>query len=333
MKPNSVIELGTKLIRAREPMLVTGEPGSGKTDCITEAAARAKTRLFVCHPVTDDPTDYKGMPAVVKVNGQQQAKFLPFGNLQELITVTEPVTVLFDDLGHASLSVQAAVMQLILSRSINGHRISNLVTFVAATNRRQDKAGVTGLISPLLDRFIVVVNMEVDAEDWRAWALQHDMPVPLIAFASFRPQLFGKFEPSRDLTKSPTLRSIAGLGRLINLEIDDQEAVYGAVGEAFGAEFLAFYKTYLGLPNREEIYLNPDQAPVPDRPDILYALMGALSFNAKEGNLEATVQYLSRVPPEYSVLCMKDISARHRALTNTRAFTKWAELQGHKVLQ
>ena len=64
-----------------------------------------------------------------------------------------------DDLGQAPMSVQAAAMQLILARRINGFKISDKVIFMAATNRREDKAGVTGILEPVKSRFAWIVEL------------------------------------------------------------------------------------------------------------------------------------------------------------------------------
>ena len=326
MKPSRILDVLTTLIPAKEPVLLVGTPGVGKTATIERVATNLKYELLTTHPVVDDPTDYKGMPAVVKEKEGASAQFLPFGDLWRMIRANKPMIVFMDDLGQAPPAVQAAIMQLVLARRINGHAVSDEVRFVAATNRRQDQAAVTGLITPLLDRFTTVLHYDFDLEDWIKWGLENDMPAPLLAFARFRTDLIANFEANRDMKKSPTPRSVAGVGRLLNLGVDDRQVLAGAAGEGFATEFLAFYNTWQALPDREEIYLNPDTAPVParDKADVLYALMGSLAFGAAPNNFEQTVRYLSRVPKEFSVLCMKDSILRTPKLKTTKAFTQWA---------
>ena len=82
-----------------------------------------------------------------------QAEFLPFGDLRALIQADKDTVFFLDDLGQAPPTVQAAAMQLILARRINGHHVSDSVTFIAATNRKQDKAGVSGILEPVKSRF------------------------------------------------------------------------------------------------------------------------------------------------------------------------------------
>lgn len=324
MRPSSIRETLKVLIPAREPALLVGSPGVGKTSVVEAVAEELGYDLMVTHPVVDDPTDYKGMPAIVKQGRETTAAFLPFGNLQKMLDADKPMIVFMDDLGQSPPAVQSSIMQLVLAREINGQRVSEHVQFLAATNRRQDQAAVTGLITPLLDRFTTVLTFDFDLEDWIKWGIENNMPHVLLAFARFRTDLISKFEANRDMKKSPTPRSVAGVGRLLNAGLDSVEILSGAAGEGFATEFKAFYDTWRDLPDRTTIYMNPDTAPVPERPDVLYALMGSLAHGANDVNFEATVRYLNRVPSEFSVLCMKDAMKRTPSLTQTQPFIRWA---------
>jgi MoxR-like ATPase len=121
------------------PKLLKGAPGIGKTDIIKQACADASQHLIISHPVVSDPLDYKGFSYVI----DNEAHFLPFGNLNQLIPAQPPSTYFLDELGQAPASVQAAAMQLVLERRINGQRVSDLVTFLTATNRKTDQAWVS----------------------------------------------------------------------------------------------------------------------------------------------------------------------------------------------
>jgi hypothetical protein len=349
MKASAMRPLLTTLAPAQENVLIVGPPGIGKSDLVEQVASDLDVPLLITHPVVDDPTDYKGMPAIVDRNGAKAAEFLPFGDLWKIIDAQEPTLVFMDDLGQAPPAVQAAIMQLILARRINGHAVSKHVSFVAATNRKQDRAAVSGLIAPLLDRFTAVLHLEFDLDDWVTWGLSHSMPPELLAFVRFKPDLMAggvrpestgedagsgtngrsgnaRRAPTQDaMAKTPTPRSVAGLGRLVNMGLLDPELLGGTAGSAFATEFVAFYNTWMSIPDRMQIYLNPDTTEVPglNRPDVLYALMGSLAYGAEPGNMEQTVRFLRRVPPEYAVLCIKDAAQRTPAVANTRAFIEW----------
>ncbi|HEU4559787.1 MAG TPA: ATP-binding protein [Longimicrobium sp.] len=326
MKPSAVRSALATLIQAGEPALLTGPPGAGKSDIIAAVTRELNYDLILTMPVVDDPTDYKGLPARVDTATGPTAEFLPFGQLQRMATATEPTVVVFEDLGQAAPAVQAAVMQLLLARRINGLPISDEVRFVGATNRREDKAGVAGILAPLLDRFTAVLPMEFDVDEWVAWGLDNNMPLELLAFARFKPEQVSAFvaEDAKGMKKSATPRSVAGLGRLVNLGVRDPDVLKGAAGESFGMQFLAFRAVWDRLPNRTEIYMNPDSAPVPDEPDVRFALMGSLAHAASRGNIDSTLRYLARLPREYSVFCLKAAAKRNREIMDTHAFVRWA---------
>ena len=221
------------------PVLIKGKPGIGKSDIITAAATAANAHLIISHPVISDPTDYKGFPFAA--NGQ--ADFLPFGHLRQLINATSKTVFFLDDLWQAPPTVQAAVMQLILARCINEHKLSQHVTFIAATNRREDKAAVSGLLEPVKSRFAAIVELEVSPDDWVIWALNNNMPTELIAFIRFRPDLLDNFQPSKDIVNTPTPRTVANVGKQQNAGLPKDiefEIFKGAAGEAFAVEYCAF---------------------------------------------------------------------------------------------
>lgn len=324
MKPSELTDYLAFCIPNNIIVCVKGKPGIGKSDIIIQASKAAKADLIISHPVVSDPTDYKGLP-FPKSDGT--ADFLPFGDLNQIITAKKKTVFFLDDLGQASPSVQAACMQLLLARRINGHKISDHVTFIAATNRREDKAAVTGLLEPVKSRFNSIVELEVSSEDWVKWALTHDMPTELIAFIRFKPDLLDKFEPTKDIVNSPSPRTVAAVGKqqALGLPVNFEfEAFKGAAGEVFATDYRTFLKMYRELPSMDEIVLNPEGAPVPIDPGTLCAISSALAHKMTDQNIGSICRYLERMPPEISVACMSDATTKKRELCNNRAYIQWA---------
>jgi hypothetical protein len=329
MTPNKIKSLLPKMLSHREPVLLVGEPGLGKTDVITKCADELNHDLIVFHPVVDDPTNYKGLPCESDGN----AVFLPYAQLKKLIEADRPTVAFFDDLGQASQSVQAALMQLFLSRKINEHKISDEVVFVAATNSRKDRAGVKGLIKPLLSRFTSIIKVECSVDDWCEWAGKNDMPHELVAFIRFRPELLMKFDPSHvdstgeDLVNQPCPRTVAACGRLLNLDIEDYEILTGCVGEAFTAEFKGFLKIVRNLGDMPKKIAQGTDITPPESPDTLYALCGALAHLSQDtdnywDNIAKWCQ--SSLPEEFQVLLIKDVESRYQEkIFNTTSYVNW----------
>src|SRR6266404_5112144 len=131
MRPEKLQQFLVKSINSRRRVLVKGKPGIGKSDFVSHAAQSVGAELVLMHPSISDPTDYKGMPALT-ANGTE-AHFLPFGDLSRLCKTRKLTVAFLDDIGQAAPAVQAALMQLILARSVNGTTISPEVVFVGAT--------------------------------------------------------------------------------------------------------------------------------------------------------------------------------------------------------
>lgn len=326
MKPSRIASLLEVFIPARKPMLIIGRPGASKTSVVKQATEKLDYDLVTWHPITSDPVDFKGFPVTsTDKKGKVSADFVPYGDLEAVINPQRPTVCLIDDLGQAAPAVQSAVMHPLLAREINGHKISDLVSFVACSNRREDRAGVTGFNSALLDRMVARYVLEPDVDDWITWAFQNDVAPAVIAFIKLRPDYITTWTATRDIVKQPTPRSIFEMSEMIKLGVDDVEAIEGMVGDAMATEFAAFYSTFGDLPDIDEIIMSPKKAPLPDatRPDVAFALSGSLAHHATVDNFDSIVTYLERMPPEFGVMCVKTAIELDRKLMTTGAYTRF----------
>jgi len=319
MKPSEVSKRLACLVPARLPVLLVGPPGVGKSEVVAQACAAANVQCEVFHPAVSDPTDYKGLPALV----DGKAEFLPYGDLRSLLKAQTPTVAFLDDLGQAPAAVQAAAMQLILGRRVNGFRLPDTVTFIAASNRREDKAGVTGILEPVKSRFATILEVTADLDDWCTWAFSANLPVEVIAFLRFRPALLHDFKATADLVNSPCPRTWAHAGRLVNLGLTDLDTLAGAVGQGAATELVAFLRVYRSLPSIDGILLNPDTAKVPTDPSALYAVAVALAARASDQTAERIIKYATRLPAEFQVLCIRDAHRRCPEFADCRAFVEW----------
>ena len=319
MRPTELTELLSQLLPARLPVLIVGPPGVGKTDIVTQAAKSAKMDLIVSHPVVSDPTDFKGLPGIV--NGK--AEFLPYGDLRKLIKATKPTVAFLDDLGQAPPIVQAAAMQLLLARRVNGHKVNDNVTFVAASNRREDKAGVTCVLEPVKSRFATIIELTVDVNEWCIWALDNGVPPEVVAFIRFKPELLNAFEPTAKLVNTPCPRTVTFAAKLVSLGITAFDAIAGAAGQGFATELIAFLKVWRELPSADAVLRHPDKAKIPTEPATLYALAGAIADKTTDENASNVVRFANRIPDEFSVLLVRDAERKCPGITDTKEYTTW----------
>jgi hypothetical protein len=321
MKPSELLKVLAKAIPARLSVLIKGAPGVGKTEVESLAASLVKHRNFIFHPAVSDPTDYKGLPGIV----DGRAEFLPYGDLRVLLEAREPTVAFLDDLGQAPAAVQAAVMQLILARRVNSQAVSDHVVFLAATNRREDRAGVTGILEPVKSRFAAILQLDPDLDDWCRWAFDHDMPAELIAFLRFRPGLLlDANPPTSDIVNRPCPRNWAWAGKWLNAKVDNVEVLAGAVGEGAAAELAGFLRVCRDLPSVDGILLDPDGSAVPREPGALYAVSTALAARATADNGGRVVRYARRLPQEFGVLTIRDAYRRCPVVSKCADFVRWS---------
>lgn len=329
--PAQASALVSAFLAAKRPILLTGAPGVGKSSIVESAAKAADYDVILSHPVVSDPTDAKGLPWPGKDG--ESATFLPFGDLAKAINATRPTVWFLDDLGQASPAVQASYMQLLLARQVNGHKLPDCVTFAAATNRRSDRAGVSGILTPVISRFGTVINLETSVDDWTVWAFGANMPPELISFLRFRPNLLHAFDTKKanDMENFPCPRTWEAVGEILRMGLPETlefAAIAGAVGEGAAIEFRAFISMVRSnMPTPDSIILDPDTAAIPDRPDLLWAVCSALANKASETNCGRVFRYAERLhgagKSEFATLMVKDIN---RLVPEVRDTPAWAML-------
>jgi len=222
-------------------------------------------------------------------------------------------------------------MQLLLARRVCDHRLPDCVTFVAATNRRQDRAGVSGLLEPVKSRFVTILGIEPDLDSWCAWAYQAGLPGELIAFLRFRPELLHQFEPTPEIVNTPSPRTWANVGKLLQAGIPDGlefPCINGAVGEAAAIEFVSFLDTWRDLPSPDAILIDPENGPTPEAPSTLYAICVALAKRAATTTFGRIAKYAMRLNDaghgEFATLLLRDSLRQCPAIRSTADFAVMA---------
>lgn len=324
MKPSNLIPFLANAFKNRMQVLLKGSPGIGKSDVIDQAGYLADATMLTKHPSVEDPTDPKGLPCKSEVNGMEVAKFIPFDDMYSLLTANSLTVCHLEDFGQATPAVQAAYMQLLLRRQINGHKLSDHVVFVASTNDVKDQAGVGGLLEPVKSRFDTIVPLEVSLDDWVNWAIDHNLPAWLVAFIRTCPDALNEFKPTKQLTNSPCPRTWAAVGKWDTLGVSELEVWSGAVGEGRAAEAYAFREAAMSLPDPDACLLNPSQAPIPDKPSLRYAMSISIAYRAKAANFAQCIEYTGRIGKPFEVLTVKDSLRRDQGLAKTQAFARWA---------
>lgn len=332
------------MIRNKLNLLIVGAPGVAKTAIIEQAAERCETDLILFHPVISDPTDFKGMPAIMKVPSDVGpetkflAQFVPFDNLKRLLTADKPTVAFADDLGQAPPMVQAAWMQLVLARKLDDKVVSDNITFVSASNRKEDKAGVSGILEPLKSRFASIIELVVDHNVWLKWARTPEAHIhPYVrAFIQTRGlSLLWSFEASNDMTNTPSPRTVEHVSKIMWGRPDTDiriTLIAGAAGSAFATEFETFIKVVKNLPKISAIIKDPLKCPVPphSEPSAQYAIVEAMIDQSDMKNIKSFLLYIERFKSEFQQWFVSQLKEVHPECLKTEAYTNWAVKAGIK---
>lgn len=324
MKPSQLALFLTAAFKRRRPVLIKGAPGIGKSDIITQATAAANANLIISHPAVSDPTDAKGLPWPDA--DKKSARFLPFGDLAIALKAKKLTVWLLEELGQAPPAVQASYMHLLLAREVNGHKLPDCVTFVATTNRRTDLAGVSGILEPVKSRFLSIVELQTDLNEWCQWYFtERPDSTPIVpAFLRFREELLCKFEPTKDLDNSPVPRTWVNAAEIIDMDLPPavrNEALIGAIGQSAAVEIQGFMNILTEAPSINAILMDPDATAIPTRPDVLYAIVTGLAIKANEENFGSVARYVERLVEndhgEFGALLLRDVLRRNPELQNS----------------
>lgn len=315
MKPSQVVRSLRSLIAARQPVMLWGPPGAGKST-IVKAVAEGYGEFIDLRLPLLDAVDLRGIPTIKD------------GRTVWLTPDTFPRKgkgVLFlDEIVQAMPIVQSAASQLILDRRIGDYVLPDGWVVIAAGNRETDRAATNRMPSHIANRF-THLQFEVDAADWIEWAQGAGINQMVIAFIAFRPELLHKFDPAQKAF--PTPRSWEFVSRILNAgEVEDclLEIIAGTVGEAAATEFMGFIRVFREMPDFATICSRPEGTTVPGNAAARYAVSMMIALSAEPKHMPAVMKYVGRMEKEFQILTTNEMVKRNPRLAETSAYIAWA---------
>lgn len=335
MRPSQIIAALECLIDAKQPVMLHGSPGVGKSQVVRQVAEQRGIEFIDLRLSQLDPVDLRGVPSVdlkSHVTSWNVPDFFPRDPKSEGI-------LFLDEINSAAQATQAAAYQLVLDRCVGSYTLPDGWAIIAAGNRITDRAIVNQMSTALKNRF-THLNYEVNNDDWCDWALKSNIAIEVLGFIRFRPMMLNEFEERnqsaeekkrlahlKDAQAFATPRSWEFMSKVIQTKPSSQieyELYSGIVGEGAAAEFMGYLKYYRDLPDLDALLMAPDKAKVPTEPATLYALATGLAAKATQDSMERVVKYTLRMPAEFQVLLMKDAVVRDGKLVQTKSFNEWA---------
>jgi MoxR-like ATPase len=322
-----------KTVPASLPTLTFGAPGIGKSDLHAQAAQSVDYDYLALYPALLDPTDLAGMPIpVANADGSRSLHRLLDDLMARIFDATKPLLVLLDEIGQASPAMQAACAPLLLSRTVGKHRLPDHVTVCAATNRRQDRAGASSILTHLISRMACVVELTADLDSWTGWALRHDMRPEVISFIRWRPKLLHDFDAEKASAGTepyPCPRSWSNLSKLLDLNLDEEAealAFAGCVGQGAASEFSSHLRLARELPDLDQILLDPSKLRVPTQASTLFALASGVAARCNEQTVENVLDVAAvlhkKKAAEYAMLLVRDSVVKFPGIASTPAWKR-----------
>ncbi len=314
--------------------LLLGAPGNAKTTCAKEALkdlqeqlGLADDRMLFMHPSHLDTCDFLGLP---ELSGEH-VRWVPPAILYKIKKGTGPAAIILDEFTDTTMPVQNVLSGLLLEGRVGDLELTDELYVIATGNRTEDKSGANRLSTKLGNR-VRVLHMDTNLDDWvEGFALPNNLPVELVQFLRYKPALLHDFDPNR--MSNPTPRSWEKVSFIPDMDEECYFAnVAGEVGEGPAAEFIGFKRIYLGLPDLDSILKDPMKAMLPKDAPTQYAISGAMAHKADVDNFDKVLQYMSRMPAEFSVLCVRDAIVLNKKLRTTKSYIAWTTKHAEVLL-
>jgi hypothetical protein len=329
---------------ANIPVCFWGTSGIGKSEVVRQSVP--KGWKFYDFRVSDkEAPDLGGIPFPIELkDGTRRVMYLMTDQLP--FDSDEQCVILFDEGDRTSdMSVQNAMLQLILDRSINGHKLSANARIVMCCNGATD-AGTIPLSRAAARR---LCHLYIDDKSqsavkaWQKWAAEYEevdgyrVSPALQSFSEYKSDIWTQSDgDAGELEEygSKRPRTMVMADKLYRackqVKFETQDIVFplvqGCVGSAVAHEVLAWFKICDEAPTIEEVIASPETAKLPTELGVYFALGMTLARHAKDKPLktiDALVTYISRWKREQSRFAFTHLLKEEPKASTSRTYQQW----------
>lgn len=309
MKASDLIPAIEYLLARDLVPFVQGQPGMGKSSIFKQIAEKQGVQLIDFRPALYGIEDLIGLPTF-----SPDKLFSSFATPSWLPQGGEGIFFI-DELPQAMPGMMAALSQFILDRKIGNYTLPPGWKIASAGNRTSDRAATHKRPSHINDR-LVILDLQYSGADFDEFCRLNAVPTVVRAFAKFNPKALQSFDPSQEINCTP--RSMIMASQIIDApENLLYEMLSGTIGEGTAAEFRGYMKIWNELPDLEMVLKSPTTVRVSDAPDIMYGVSTLLSANATPKTFGKMLQYMTRMPAEFTASFVKDAIRTDAAIVET----------------
>lgn len=342
---SSLISSGVSL-KLFPSVMLWGPPGFGKSQGVRQIAKRIQQSTGKKVAVTDvrlllfNPVDLRGIPTA---NADKTLAIWLRPQIFDMDASEDTVNILFlDEITSAPQSVQAAAYQITLDRTVGEHKLPDNCIVIAAGNRVTDRSVAFNMPKALANR-LCHIEIKGDAASWHDWAVSADIHPLVTGFLDYNSSTLTVFNPAEDSLAFPTPRSWEMVSNILNTVSADVEKVYpliaGCIGVKAAGALLTWSEVFSKIPPMESIFSGSETA-VPDRPELLYATVAAMTDYARKAATEVelanSVEYACLLPMEYRFKLFTDyykLRSVRQKLEGNSTFAQWVDYQtGERLL-
>jgi MoxR-like ATPase len=255
-----------------DPVMIWGKAGIGKSSVVAEIGRKNKLPVIDLRLSHFSPQDLRGLPRIdIESNTARWCAPSCLPNDPESNGI-----LFLDELNMAPPAVMNAAQQLIHDRKLGEYVLPEGWFIFAAGNRKEDRASVFEMPSPVANRFLHIEVTE-HLESFKQYAFSKGLHEDVIGFLSFRPTLLHQQDFQRPAWPSPRSWEKASKLHSIGLSIDV------AIGTGGASEFEAYTAIKSKLVNLESVISGRfETASFPIEPSLIWATIVGLVTRCEE---------------------------------------------------
>jgi len=237
-------------IKNNRSMLISSPPGCGKSEITEQCCEELGMNLVEERLYLKEPGEAKGIPDVKE---DSSGGLRTIWSRPSWLPEKENTVLFFDDC-HLNLEIQqSALFELLLKRSINGHRTPDSTRFIAAGNFSTSGSGAQEILAPVMNRFDLCVEFTPTVNDFVTYAQAKKVNPKLLAFLMANPDYLFTAEPD-PTTPFHSPRSWMNLDRNLKIGLPIETAV-GTIGYLAGTKLVDSWEMLNR--SKEEIMARP----------------------------------------------------------------------------